>query len=306
MSFKLFIYYCALCGGWAAFAGFLVVQGTHLLNLNEDHPLLVTALIAGILGVLLAGAVGTLDALLNARGRQRQDRVILCLAVGLAGGLVSGWLGEVVHKALRSLGPDLRVPGWMLVGAVVGASIGVFDLIQARRAMQPLGQARRKLANGLVGGFVGGLVGGLFFEALARVLTLERSSLAFGLVILGVSIGLMIGLAQVILKEAWVRVEKGFRPGREMMLVKPEVTIGRAETCDIGLFGDNAVERAHARILLQNHCYYVADEGGAAGTFVNDQRVVQPTPLHSGDAIRIGNNVLRFGERRKQANGRRV
>jgi hypothetical protein len=305
MSFKLFIYYCALCGGWAAFAGFLVVQGTRLRGLNEDHPLLATALIAGILGVLLAGAVGTLDALLHARGRQRQDRVIMCLAVGLVGGLVSGWLGELLHEALRSLGPNLRVPGWILVGTVVGASIGVFDLAQARRANQQLGQARRKLANGLIGGFVGGLVGGTFFEALARLLTLERSSLAFGLVILGLSIGLMIGLAQVILKEAWVKVEKGFRPGREMMLVKPEVTIGRAETCDIGLFGDNAVERTHARILLQNHRYYVADGGSAAGTFVNDERVAQPTPLRSGDAIRIGNNVLRFGERRKQPATRR-
>jgi MFS family permease len=306
MSFKLFIYYCALCGGWAAFAGFLLVQGTHLLTYNEDHPLVVTSFVAAILGVLLAGAVGTLDAVLNSRGRQRQNRVITCLAVGLLGGLVSGWLGEVLHEALRSVGLDLRLPGWALVGTVVGGSIGVYDLVQARRAKQHLGQAWRKLANGLIGGLVGGLIGGLLFEALARLLTLERSSLAFGLVILGGCIGLMIGLAQVILKEAWVKVEKGFRPGREMMLVKPEVTIGRAESCDIGLFGDNAVERTHARILLQNHSYYLADEGGAAGTFVNDQRVVQPTPLRSGDVIRIGGNVLRFGERRKQANGRRV
>ena len=59
-----------------------------------------------------------------------------------------------------------------------------------------------------------------------------------GFVALGMCIGLLIGLAQVILKEAWVRVEAGFRAGREMILSKPEVTIGRAESCDIGLFGD--------------------------------------------------------------------
>ena len=61
----------------------------------------------------------------------------------------------------------------------------------------------------------------------------------------------MIGLAQVVLKEAWLRVEQGFRPGRELMLVKEETAIGRAEGCDLGLFGDNGVERKHARILLQ-------------------------------------------------------
>ena len=31
--------------------------------------------------------------------------------------------------------------------------------------------------------------------------------------------------------------------GREIMLTKDETTIGRAESCDIGLFGDNAIER---------------------------------------------------------------
>ncbi len=28
MSFKLFIYYCALCGGWAAFLSWGVAQGS--------------------------------------------------------------------------------------------------------------------------------------------------------------------------------------------------------------------------------------------------------------------------------------
>ena len=85
--------------------------------------------------------------------------------------------------------------------------------------------------------------------ALERLL--PNSSLAIGLVILGLCIGLLIGLAQVVLKEAWLKVESGFRAGREVMLSKDETTIGRAESCDIGLFGDNTIERLHARIQLQ-------------------------------------------------------
>ena len=97
-----------------------------------------------------------------------------------------------------------------------------------------------------------------------------------------------------------MRVERGFRRGREMLLQKGEVTIGRAEGCDIGLFGDPLVDKLHARILRQGDRYVVVDAGSMAGTFVNDQRVVGPTPLRDGDAIRVGKCVLRFGERAKR------
>ena len=82
MSFKLFIYYCALCGGWAAFLVWLVVQATGLLRGGD--PTRQSTLIAGILGVFLASAVGGMDALLNARGTQRLVRVLVCAGVATA------------------------------------------------------------------------------------------------------------------------------------------------------------------------------------------------------------------------------
>jgi pSer/pThr/pTyr-binding forkhead associated (FHA) protein len=94
-----------------------------------------------------------------------------------------------------------------------------------------------------------------------------------------------------------VRVEAGFRAGRELILSKAEVTIGRAESCDVGLFGDPSVERLHARIVRGDAGYYLADAGTQGGTFLNDVRVGPPTPIRSGDLIRVGNSVLRFGER---------
>ena len=126
------------------------------------------------------------------------------------------------------------------------------------------------------------------------------SPLATGFVILGVCIGLLIGTAQVVLKEAWLKIESGRRAGREVLLTKPSITIGRAESCDIGLFGDAAVERMHARILLQGNRYLLADEDTPAGTYLNDERIDGPAPLSSGDVIRVGNCTLRFGERQKR------
>jgi len=84
------------------------------------------------------------------------------------------------------------------------------------------------------------------------------------------------------------------------LLSKDETTIGRAEGCDLGLFGDNAIERLHARILLKNNRYLLADADTPGGTFLNDARVSKPTPLKSGDVIRVGNSVIEFGERQKR------
>src|SRR5205085_3656153 len=119
---------------------------------------------------------------------------------------------------------------------------GVYDLIRALFFHQVVRQATRKVVNGIIGGVIGGLAGGLLFE-LPKSEWLPRTALAVGLAILGLCIGLLIGLAQVILKEAWLRVESGFRPGRELILSKADTTPGRAESCDIGLFGDPEIER---------------------------------------------------------------
>jgi len=118
---------------------------------------------------------------------------------------------------------------------------------------------------------------------------------------LGLCIGLLIGLAQIILKEAWIRVESGFRSGRELIVSKDLLTIGRAENCDIGLFGDPGVEKLHAKIVQRGGEYLIEDAGTPGGTFVNDRRIGGATPLRDGDAIRVGKCVLRFGERRKRA-----
>jgi hypothetical protein len=302
MSFKLFIYYCALCGGWAALAAWGLAYGADLTKADVSNYTSST-LIAGLLGVLLAAIIGLLDSLLNDVGAQRMARVLVALVVGLIGGLLGGLIGEMLHD----LAHVPRFFGWMLVGLAIGASVGVYDLLRAMSNPNGIRSAIRKIFNGMIGGVIGGLVGGILFDLPSRVGRagsaadlLPRSSLAIGLVVLGLCIGLLIGLAQVILKEAWLRVEAGFRPGRDLMLLKPDTTIGRAESCDIGLFGDASIEKVHARVMLSGNRYMLADSGTASGTYLNDERVYQPTPLRSGDRIRVGNSVIRFGERQKR------
>ena len=127
-----------------------------------------------------------------------------------------------------------------------------------------------------------------------------KSSVAVGLVILGMCIGLLIGLAQVLLKEAWVRVERGFKAGREMMLMKPETSIGRAEGVDIALFGDMGVEKKHARIVQKKDRYYLVDDNTPGGTYINGERIYGSAPLSNGDLISMGRSEVRFQEKAKR------
>jgi hypothetical protein len=304
MSFRLFIFYCTLCGAWAAFIGWALGRPANL-----DAGL--KAGVRGMfLGLLVALALGIVDALWNYSLRQFGSmllRILVIVAVGSGGGFAGGYIAQALYDRTNQTQDMFLVVGWTLTGLLIGTAIGAYDYLACLLLGRDRRGARRKLLNGIIGGTSGGLLGGLLYNYLdtswARLFKDKAEALqspsAIGFVVLGACIGLLIGLAQVILKEAWIRVEAGFRRGRELILSKPETTIGRAESCDIGLFGDPNVERLHARIVRLGRRYLIADAGTTGGTYLNDERVVQPVPLQSGDAIRLGNCILRFSERRK-------
>lgn len=302
MSFRLFIYYCAMCGAAAAFVGWMVGRST-----APSGDVLAAAIKAFWLGLLVACGLGLVDALWNLSLGQVGTvvlRVAAAMVVGGIGGFIGGFVGQVLYG--RTEWRILLILGWTITGLLIGASVGAFDLLASVLQGEDAAAARRKILKGLIGGGLGGILGGLLYVLLQdfwgsvfhnRPEEKLWSPSATGFVVLGACIGLLIGLAQVILKEAWLKVEKGFRAGREMILSKSETTIGRAENCDIGLFGDRAVERLHARIVLTNNAYFLVDAGSSDGTYLNGRMVRQPTPLHSDDLIKVGNSVLRFRER---------
>jgi hypothetical protein len=311
MSFKLFIYYCAVCAAWGAFGGWLLGWGLTPTVEDPNTQLLLGDLFLGFcLGLLVALALGIVDAVMTLSGAQPTQvfvRGLFVAAVGAVAGLLGAGIG---HYLVKWTEKDLfMILGWTLTGLLIGASVGLYDFIQRMRAGDRSGGGKRKLLNGFMGGTLGGLLGGLLFWLAGLVLGKLfgkspdelRSTGAMGFVAIGACIGLFIGLAQVFLKEAWLKVESGRRAGRELILSKDETTIGRAESCDLGLFGDNAIEKLHARILLKNNRYLLADEDTPGGTYLNEQRIGKPTPLNSGDTIRVGSCVLRFSERQKKS-----
>ncbi len=303
MSLRLFVYWCALCGGWAALAGWGL--GRFLAAANS----LGSAGIKGLcLGLLIALALGSLDAVwvysLRQMGRIL-PRVLVCAAVGGIGGLGGGVAGQLLYEQENR--PMLLVLGWALTGLMVGVSIGTFDFLRAWVWEEDLRGMRRKLLRGVLGGLGGGLLGGYLYEQLLNAWTglfPDRADLwspsATGFVVLGLCIGLWIGAAQVVLREAWLQVEAGFRKGREFPLIKSPLSIGRAEENDLGLFGDAEVDLHHARLVRVGNDYVIVDVGSRNGVLVNNVRITEPTPLRSGDLVQIGNARLRFRERQKR------
>jgi hypothetical protein len=302
MSFRWFIYYCTACGGCAAYVGWVLGQVPSIENV-----VIRVAIQAMFLGMVLAVGLTLVDLLWSLSARDGLGvawRVLVAGLVGGAGGFAGGMVGQLLY------GPTglflVLLVGWSITGLLIGVSPGVYDLLVRLARDEDARGSIRKVRNGLLGGLVGGLLGGLFYlglMALGKALLGNSdeywSPSAAGFVVLGLSIGLMIGLAQVILKEAWLRVEAGFRAGRELILSRQETTVGRAETCDIGLFGDPEVEKLHARIVLEDGRYLLEDYS-STGTYLNGERVTGPTPLCAGDLIEMGRCALRFGERQKR------
>ena len=77
--------------------------------------------------------------------------------------------------------------------------------------------------------------------------------------------------------------------GREYPVSAP-TAIGREHTCQI-VVDDPTVSRVHATVWEQQGMLFVRDENSRNGTFVGSAPIApaQPTPLHMGDQLRVGN-----------------
>jgi len=91
---------------------------------------------------------------------------------------------------------------------------------------------------------------------------------------------------------AMLRLRLSGTGDEELLLTRPELTIGRALDNDL-ILNDAAVSLHHARIAKIQDLFYIEDLGSTNSTFVNEQRTDEQ-PLTPGDQIRIGEQVLIF------------
>lgn len=86
-------------------------------------------------------------------------------------------------------------------------------------------------------------------------------------------------------------VTAGALAGTAIGLSDQQITIGRANDATLVLDDDYASSR-HARLFPQDGQWIVEDLGSTNGTYLDRQKVTQPTPVPAGVPIRIGKTVL--------------
>jgi hypothetical protein len=86
----------------------------------------------------------------------------------------------------------------------------------------------------------------------------------------------------------------GHSPGMEYDLRNGAV-LGRGEQVEIRLEDPFASSR-HAQIVRQGGVMVLEDLGSTNGTYLNEEVLGGPTPLHPGDRVRIGDSEFTFAD----------
>jgi len=288
VSFLRLIYWSAIVGGWSAFLGWLFAE--MLMGRHVHESMMLSVLMASLVACFLGAGISLVSSLLNFRWSNFVTRG----GPGLVGGFIAGFLGSLLGNGLTYLlGIAGLILGWLVMGTAIGAVEGIVD------------RSARKIRNGTIGGALGGLIGGLLFLPIQALASGSgMSSRAFGFVTLGAFVGFFIGLVQVILKDAWLTVQEGFRPGRQVILGKQDVSMGTSEKADLIFIamGARGVEPIHLRVRkTEDGSFALEDNGSRTGTLLNGERIAGPRTLANGDVIQFGINKVLFRESYRQA-----
>jgi len=284
LSSEKLLFYAAAggLGGFAAWGAAEPFLGIHRVYIRD-------LLLGALVGAFISAFLASIEALSVGQWRQALRGIRSGGAIGAFGGALGLLVGEVAFDILGGL--NGRILGWSVLGITVGLGVGWATRSAARRR------------NGALGGVLGGALGGLFYQSLTATFP-QAFGRAIAIVVLGALIGFFIGLVGELLKRGWLMVvrsqSRNAREGHEYPLSKPVMIIGRAEECDIGLFGDKTVLGRHAIIRQEGREYYVSSTGGGQ-VLVNRQPITGRRPLHSGDRLEVGGTLFLFRERAQVA-----
>ncbi len=81
--------------------------------------------------------------------------------------------------------------------------------------------------------------------------------------------------------------------GHEHELRGEVTTIGRAVECDI-VITSKRVSREHARLVRDGRRVMLEDLNSTNGTFLNDERILEPMELRDGDSVGVGDVKFTF------------
>jgi diguanylate cyclase (GGDEF)-like protein len=85
---------------------------------------------------------------------------------------------------------------------------------------------------------------------------------------------------------------------RHRLRSQTALVVGRAPGCEISMPEVTSLSRSHVRLTYRTETVIIEDMGSTNGTYVNDRRIEEPTPLKSGDRFQAGGAHFKFLQER--------
>ena len=275
----------AIVGGFCGLLGWIAIR---LLSVSSATS------IGLLLGLCLSAGQPIRQVLLNGRSvRQISARLPIAVVAGLLSGVVGVHIGEFLFQQFDyPIWP--RAIGWGVFGLGIGTASGLIERSTQSRVF------------GAIGGLIGGLLGGSSYEAIASAAVssgITRSlAIAFGgslgLTVLGLCIGGMIALVELVLCNALFRILNGARAGQMRTLSSndSELVIGRSENCDLCIRGDQSIAGKHVSVLGSTSGFFARAIESSEITVIRGGKKLthSEVALNDGDLICIGETQARF------------
>lgn len=314
MNLKQTVYFMTLVGALAGLVCWVLVAFlSDVIKLPQQW--MEVAIYAALLGALISGlTVAFAD-------RWTSDKIVPnWVAVGAVLGLLAGTLTgllNLVAGARLAAATSTRtqtIAVWLIAGGLIGLATGLrWAGVNALRAF-----------HSFIGGLFGGGLGGLVFAQLGS----EPFAQAFAYMLIGSGITLGVTLAPVLLSDGVLqfissgdpRAQNKYGSPRQEWVVQDgdHLVIGSqgagmtatVYTQDVHIYiPDAMVGPKHAVLFAKNKRFYLQlhpDNAGPLGQPIEplqlgNDNVTGTREVRDGDEIIVGQTLLRFATRRKQA-----
>lgn len=244
------------------------------------------------LGILIGVSVGVSIILAEEIQTPKASRMARLLLMGVVFGAVCGLVGTCIAQSLYIFFEPTVYIGGLLFQVIRRTAAWAIMGVGAGICPGAVSRSFNRVKMGALGGLIGGGAGGLLFDIIGFILVSGSVSRFIGFIIMCAAIGAAVGLVEELSKQHWITMLSGTREGRSFILTKPESNIGKDELADIPLFGDQTVNKQHARISIKGDYAHIQSASGQA-IILNSQPVADAA-LSDGDVITIGRHRLRF------------
>ncbi|MEK6255952.1 MAG: hypothetical protein N2C13_01375, partial [Chloroflexota bacterium] len=203
MSRTMRLYYYAILG---AMGGLIGWQTSNIVGLSVLSSIYASeVLVGGLIGLSISALIGMSEGLVTRNLIQILKSALLSGGFGLVGGAIGLPIAEGLFQVL---GGEVwsRAIGWAVFGCMVGLAFGITS---GNEVWKPA-----------LGGAIGGVLGGIILESTRYWFADPLAGKAYGLALLGASIGVFIALIVLLLSKAWLEVTSGKMKGSEFVLDK--------------------------------------------------------------------------------------